>query len=279
MTAMKKFLIAGLLGACALVCFSLFKRGAEPNTASSAHVEDHSNNPPAKRRDDNLAQPDERDMQKGQTAATELPTAYQALARSTSLPEQSVDPTGRTLPKEFAVYLKNENAGYDKFVAGLSPDGVAAFTQLKQSVSALGATRFTEFVAKNTASEKPSSFDFVLYTTLRELVHEYPAINDAAKADITRHWTSLAQSSNPIFRLLAINEAHRVIKNKAVALALLDTRTSEVDPVIAQALIDQLVTIGGDAAKAALTRVADNAHERHDQAVSKAADEAKAKLQ
>lgn len=211
-------------------------------------------------------------------ASSELSAAYQVLARSTSLPEASVDPTGRTLPKEFAAYLENENRGYDQFVAGLSADGVASFKVFKYLVGNLGAVRFTEFVVKNDASEKPSAFDFVLYSGLRELVHEYPAINDAAKADITRHWTSLAQSSNPVFRLLAINEAHRVIKDKAVALGLLEARTSEIDPVIVHALIDQLAVIGGDAAKTALTRISDNAQARRDQALSKAADDAIAKL-
>ncbi len=254
----------------------LFQLGDVPNTVSSAHIESHSNGNSA--RNDNLSPSHEREPSKAQAASSELSAAYRVLARSTALPEGSVDPTGRTLPKEFAAYLANENRGYDQFVAGLSADSVAAFKVFEVQARNLGAVRFTEFVVKNGASEKPSAFDFVLYSGLRELVHEYPAINDVAKAEITRHWTSLAQSSNPVFRLLAINEAHRVIKDNAVSLALLDTRTSEVDPLIAQALIDQLVVIGGDAAKAALTRVADNARERRDQAVTKAADDAIGKL-
>lgn len=275
---MKMLLIAGCFVAGTLTCLWLFQSREESAKPSSDSIEAHSEGTPAKLRNGNLPPSDERESPKAQAASSELSAAYQVLARSTSLPEASVDPTGRTLPKEFAAYLENENRGYDQFVAGLSADGVASFKVFEYLVGNLGAVRFTEFVIKNDASEKPSAFDFVLYSGLRGLVHAYAAINDAAKADITRHWTSLAQSSNPVFRLLAINEAHRVIKDKAVVLGLLEARTSEIDPVIVHMLIDQLAVIGGDAAKTALTRISDNVQARRDQALSKAADDAIAKL-
>ena len=271
-------LIAGSFVAGTLACAWLFRQGNVPITATSSPMQFHSNGTSAKTRNDNLSPSHDGEPPKAQAASSGLLAAFQELARSTSLPEGSIDPSGRTLPKEFATYLANENRGYDQFVAGLSADGIASFNVFEDQVRNLGAVRITEFVAKIGVAERPSAFDFVLYSGLRGLVHEYPAINDVAKADITRHWTSLAQSPNPVFRLLAITEAHRVIRDKAVALALLDTRTSEVDPVIVQALIDQLAVIGGDAAKAALTRVSDTARARRDQVLSNAADDAIAKL-
>jgi hypothetical protein len=246
---------------------------------STARIEDHSIEASPKAHNHDLPTSDERDLLKAQNAASDLPAAYQALARATSLPEGSIDPDGRTLPKGFAIYLENENAGYDQFVAGLSPEGAAAFNSMKQASRSLGVIEFIESVVTISPTEKPSTFDFIIYSSLKDQIREYPAhINGIAQAQIARNWSLLSQSANPVFRHLAIEEANRVIKDKNVALALLDARTSEVDPLIVKALIDQLVLIGGDAAKATLKRLSDNALERRDQAVSKAAEDAITKL-
>jgi hypothetical protein len=249
---MKKLVIAGCLLASALVGLWLSKRGAPRGVPVALPMEHQLN---------------------------ELPLAYQALARLTALPDSSVDPTGTFLPKEFAAYLADENGGYDRFVAGLSADGLAQFAITRETVGYLGAEGFAESVMKNRSGEKPSAFDFILFTGLGECLAEYPAKDDAAKARIVRCWISLAQSRNPIFRFLAISGVHRVIKDRDISLAILDARTCEIDPVMVYALIDQLTLLGGGAAKAALTRISNDARARNDLAVARAADDALAKLE
>ncbi len=279
MKSLKTLLGAGLLAAGSFVCFWLYQRGKESSATINVRMEDPSTGTSTQPSKDNFFPSEYRELLEAQAALNEFPIAYRTLVRSTSLPDGSIDASGKTLPKEFISYLANENAGYDQFLAELSSEDASAFNILKRSFKTVGTAQLIDFAVKISLDEKLSVFDFIVYSSINSEIREYPTlINDAAHAIMVRYWNLLSKSPNPVFRLLAIEEANRVIKDKTAALALLDARTSEIDPVIVHALIDQLVVIGGEAAKASLTRISKNALARGDQAVSNAASDALAKL-
>ncbi|CAN5744393.1 hypothetical protein BH11VER1_BH11VER1_40740 [soil metagenome] len=276
MTPLQKFLTVGLIVASgATAYFWHNQQGEESSGESHPRVIEQTNTAPNQTSNNTLSSSEISDSSKAQNVSKAFPIACQTLARATVLPDEAVDTTGTALPKVFVDYLVDENSGHDQFVRGLPADSIKAFKTWGESVGTIGTVRCIEFMANNGVNEKPSTFDFLQYSTMRELIHEYPpAINGVAQADVAQYWKSISQSKNPVFRLLAINEVQRVIKDKPDAVALLSSRTGETDSTIVHALIDQLAIIGGDGGKVALTQIATNASSRGDQAISKAATDA-----
>ncbi|QIF05571.1 hypothetical protein [Roseimicrobium sp. ORNL1] len=200
--------------------------------------------------------------------------AYRKLAKATALPEASVDGAGKTLPKEFSAYLKDENSGHDRIIDGLSPDSASLDAQWRTVLGQGSVCETLWHVAGIAKNAEPSELDFITYTSVRMLVREYPSVIDQAQSVVAAPWKTLSESPNPIFRLLAISEMDRVIKNRTAAVALLGARVGESDPVILKALIEKLLQTGGPEAKAALGEIVKNAHTRGDDEIESLAKEA-----
>lgn len=214
------------------------------------------------------------------SAVKKLPAAYQVLARGSALPKESIDPAGKLLPKEFAAYSADENGGWDRFVAGLSNESREAFIVFRDCFGKLGVLRMLEWAAfSKDVIDTPSMAGFILHTSLRMEIHEYPsAIGNVSQAEILKFWQPITRSSNPLLRLLGICETRRMIKDRTTMLALLDTRIEETDPVLVEALIGQFAQIGGVESRRALTTISVLAAGRKDQLNENAAKEALANL-
>jgi hypothetical protein len=280
MTLKRSHLIAcSIIVTFVLALFWLYRLRVQTNSENYTHKEEVLTSLPVQPPDYDTSSSDHDDFIRYKSALDGFSAAYKTLANSTVLPSGSTDPTGKLLPNEFVSYLADEESGHGKFLRTLSTDGGAAYQTLGDSLGALGVVHLIKFVGEEGMNYPPSSFDFFIYSTLQGMIREYPSvISRVDQESLVQHWNLISHSSNPVYRLSGINEARRVVKDEGVALALLNERTNEVDGVILNALIDQFALIGGDAAKAALTRISKNAVSRGDQNIAKVAGDAIAKL-